>query len=338
MHYQSATAPRNVSPDVIEALERTGKRIRNLYLSDKAFTATAFKFWQSLISCAPEHKAERTSSKLVFRQAGDRSPGDPKLLHAHYKVGAKNAKVYIRLVAKPLPTGHVGRPSSLLQMVTRKVFRGIIVHVKELEVAAAHAVNAELQRRFPSHALLIALGILHPCFYLKGTFEEFEKHLQELCSHYGTPKQTARGRQAAALLDSDKLRDAAPFFFEHARSIARNLLVDEVDSESGTDEDEEALEDDPDDEEAEVQSDDEEAAAAAEVEALDDSDSSDEDYASLSDDSQDDDTADEVDRGRCLTALMMRQQMISHNVAAKLRARSRRRLRKSRACSNFGHL
>jgi hypothetical protein len=92
--------------------------------------------------------------------------------------------------------------------------------------AAAQAVVAELQSRFPKRELLDALSIVHPRFFQNGTFSDFEERLGVLCDFYGVHKVNAHGGRLPALIDSERLKNNAPFFFAHAQPIARLVLGD----------------------------------------------------------------------------------------------------------------
>jgi hypothetical protein len=181
-----------------------------------------------VIGSAPAKKNKRTPSPIVFKKID----GDGEAV-AHFKVTSGSDKHVIQLVAKPPPTGAPGRPCNLPRPVNRQQFREHITHVKGTIQAAARSVVAELRARFPHHELLDALGIVHPRFFLKGEFGQFQELVETLCNHYGVSKRNSKYEIMPALIDSSKLRASAPFFFTHAKPIAQQVLAGDMSEQWG---------------------------------------------------------------------------------------------------------
>jgi hypothetical protein len=110
-------------PDVLRRIEVCEQRVTRYYSGKAAFTTQVFGAFHNMIGSAAKERTKRTASPISFRDVDGQSV-------AHYIVGEGDAKQYIPLVAKPLPTGRAGRPSSLPQLIRWAGFRDHITHIK----------------------------------------------------------------------------------------------------------------------------------------------------------------------------------------------------------------
>ena len=114
--------------DFADAVQRVQTKVKQLYLDDDAFSGALFSQLASLAAVLSKKSKKRKTSPLLFKLADGERKGKETL---HYRVRMDDGrKTDVQLLARPVPTGKAGRPSTLPRPVGVENFRKQLTLVK----------------------------------------------------------------------------------------------------------------------------------------------------------------------------------------------------------------